>query len=154
MANEESKLDTKLTQLKLAAERTGKILDANKQGEIERHLKALQTIISETDQCKRVEAKRIGEKQDLAEIGDRNKEIEAKIGEAEEEVNRLQQWLNEKRMEKEYYAREEKLKFEVNLEETKLQTQAKIQHENRGVKARLELTRRRTLKVRQLDYRN
>ena len=80
MVSEETKLETKLTQMKLAAERTVKILDASKQGAIERHLKALQAIISETDHCKRtVEAKKkIGDKQDLTEISDWNAEIETK----------------------------------------------------------------------------
>ena len=133
MASEETKVETKITQMKLAAERTGKILDASKQGAIERHLKALQAIISETDHCKRtVEAKKIGDKQDLTEIGDWNAETETKIGKAEDEVNRLQQWFDGKRMEEENYAREEKLKFEVKLEETKLQMHAKAQHENPG----------------------
>ena len=93
----------------------------------------LQAIISETDHCKRtVEAEKIGDKQDLTEISDWNAEIETKIGKAEDEVNRLQQWLDGKRMEEENYAREEKLKFEVKLEETKLQMQAKAQQENPG----------------------
>ena len=47
MASDEDKLDTKLTQLRLTAQRTGKILDAGKQEAIERHLKALQTTIGE-----------------------------------------------------------------------------------------------------------
>ena len=133
MANEEAKLDTKLTQLRSTAQRTGKILDAGKRETIERHLKALQTTISETDQCKRtVEAEKIGKKEDLAEISDWNTEIEAKIGEAEDEVNRLQQWLDGKKMEEENYAREEQLKFEVKLGETKLQMQAKIQDAKPG----------------------
>ena len=44
MASEEEKLGTKLTQLRLAAQRTRKILDAGKREAIERHLKG------ETDQ--------------------------------------------------------------------------------------------------------
>ena len=35
MASAESKLDTKVTQMRLAPGRTGKILDANKEGAIE-----------------------------------------------------------------------------------------------------------------------
>ncbi|CAB3993773.1 Hypothetical predicted protein [Paramuricea clavata] len=131
IVNEEAKLDTKLTQLRLTAQRTVKILDAGKRETIEQHLKALQTTISETDQYKRtVEAEKIGKEEDLAEISDWNTEIEAKIGEAE--VNRLQQWLGSKKMEEENYAREEQLKFEVKLGETKLQMQAKIQDANPG----------------------
>ena len=133
MASEEEKLGTKLTQLRLAAQRTGKILDTGKREAIERHLKALQTTISETDQQKRtVEAEKIGKKDDLADISDWNTEIEVKINEAEDEVNRLQRWLDGKRIEEENYAREEKFKFEVKLEETKLEMQAKIQGVNPG----------------------
>ena len=127
-ASEEEKLGTKLTQLRLAAQRTGKVLDAGKREAIERHLKALQTTISETDRQKcTVEAVKIGKKDDLADISDWNTEIEVKINEAEDEVNRLQRWLDGKRIEEENYAREEKFKFEVKLEETKLEMQAKIQ---------------------------
>ena len=110
MASEEEKLGTKLTQLRLAAQRTGKILDTGKREAIERHLKALQTTISETDQQKRtVEAEKIGKKDDLADISDWNTEIEVKINEAEDEVNRLQKWLDGKRIEEEngyYYNKE------------------------------------------------
>ena len=60
MAGDEAKLDIKLTQLKLAAQWTAKILDSGKQETIERHLKALKSTISETDGYKRlVEAKKI-----------------------------------------------------------------------------------------------
>lgn len=104
---------------------TRKILGAGKQEAIERHLKAT---ISETDQYKRtVEAEKIEKKQDLEEISDWNTEVEAKIGKAEDEVNRIQQWLNGKKMEEQNYAREEQPKFRVKLEETKLHMHAKIQ---------------------------
>ena len=124
MAGDEAKLDIKL---KWAAQRTAKILDPGKRETIEWHLKALKSTINETDGYKRlVEAKKI-EKDDLEEISQWNTEIEAKISEAEDEADRIQQRLNGKRLEEENYAREEQLKFGVKLEETKLQVKAKIQ---------------------------
>ena len=44
---EEATLKTKLTQLQLIAARTGKVLESEKPETIERHLKGLQTTISE-----------------------------------------------------------------------------------------------------------
>ena len=119
--------------MRLSADRTSKILDANKQGAIERHLKVLQAMIRETDHCKcTVEAEKIGTKQDLREISYWNTEVETKIGKGEDEVTVLQQWLEEKKR-KENYAQEEKLKFEIKREETrKPQMQAKIQHDHPG----------------------
>lgn len=52
MMGVEVKVDIKLTQLKLAAQRTAKIQDSGKREAIERHLKALKSIISETDAYK------------------------------------------------------------------------------------------------------
>ena len=125
MAGEEGKLETKLTQLTLAAQRTEKILDSGKQEAIERHLKGLKATISEADQHKRaVEASKIDDKQ---EIGDWNAEVETKIGIAEDEVNRIQKWLDSRILEKETSVREEKFQFEVKLEEAKLEMQAKVQ---------------------------
>ena len=56
----ETNLDTKLTQLTMAVNRTGKILDAGKRESIKRHLETLQTIIKEANQCKgTVEAQKL-----------------------------------------------------------------------------------------------
>ncbi|XP_046841042.1 uncharacterized protein LOC124435137 [Xenia sp. Carnegie-2017] len=133
MANDEAKLNIKLTQLKLSAQRTAKILDSGKRETIERQLNALKTTINEADNFKRpVEAAKIEREDDLEEISDWNAEIETKISEAEDEINKLQHWLNNKKLEEENHAREEQLKFEVKLQETKAQVSAKIQNSKSG----------------------
>ena len=66
---EAANLDVKLTQLKLAVIKTGKILNKNNKEAIERHLTALKAISSEVEQHKRaVEAVKIREKVELEEI--------------------------------------------------------------------------------------
>ncbi|XP_046862875.1 uncharacterized protein LOC124456481 [Xenia sp. Carnegie-2017] len=133
MANDEAKLNIKLTQLKLSSQRTANILDSGKRETIERQLNALKTTINEADNFKRaVEAAKIEREDDLEEISDWNAEIETKISEAEDEINKLQHWLNNRKLEEENHAREEQLKFEVKLQETKAQVNAKIQNSKSG----------------------
>ncbi|XP_046864613.1 uncharacterized protein LOC124459129 [Xenia sp. Carnegie-2017] len=133
MANDEAKLNIKLTQLKLSAQRTAKILDSGKRETIERQLNALKTTINEADNFKRaVEAAKIEREDDLEEISDWNAEIETKISEAEDEINKLQHWLINRKLEEENHAREEQLRFEVKLQETKAQVNAKIQNSKSG----------------------
>ena len=87
-------------------------------------MKALKGTITETDGYKRTdEAEKIEKEENLEEISNCNAEIETKISEAEDEVDRLQQLLVGKNLEEENHVREEQLKFEVKLEETKLQVQ-------------------------------
>ncbi|XP_046858562.1 uncharacterized protein LOC124452011 [Xenia sp. Carnegie-2017] len=129
MANDEEKLNIKLTQLKLSAQRTAKILDSGKRETIERQLNALKTTINEADNFERaVEAAKIEREDDLEEISDWNAEIETKISEAEDEINKLQHWLNNRKLEEENHAREEQIKFEVKLQETQAQINATTQN--------------------------
>lgn len=131
--DKEATLKTKLTQLQLIAGRTTKTLESRKPESIERQLKALRITIDESDQLKRaVEELKIAKEQDLQEISEWNENVDAKIAEAEDQVARLQKWLNEKNLEDENNAREEQLKFEVKLQESKLQVEVKHQEEMAG----------------------
>ncbi len=63
----QSKLDIKLTQLKLAVEKTESVLGKGNQQAIERHLNGLKVITGEVEQSKRVvEELKIGEKVEVA----------------------------------------------------------------------------------------
>ena len=88
-------LETKLTQLSMATKRTASILDAGKIEPIKRHLETLQTIVRETNQSKRtVEAEKIVQKEDISDINAWNDEIENQLETADNEVKRLQDWLD------------------------------------------------------------
>ena len=120
-------LETKLTQLGIGLKRTSTILDAGKSESIKRHLETLQTIVKETDQCKRtVEEKKIAKNEDISKINEWNDEIDGKLEEADNEVKRLQEWLDEKERAQKFVAQEEQFKFEVKLHEKRLEIQAEL----------------------------
>ena len=120
-------LETKLTQLGIGLKRTSTILDAGKSESIKRHLETLQTIVKETDQCKRtVEEKKIAKNEDISKINEWNDEIDGKLEEADNEVKRLQEWLDEKERTQKFVAQEEQFKFEVKLHEKRLEIQAEL----------------------------
>ena len=120
-------LETKLTQLGIGLKRTSTILDAGKSESIKRHLETLQTIAKETDQCKRtVEGKKIAKKEDISKINEWNDQIDGKLEEADNEVKRLQEWLDEKERAQKFVAQEEQFKFEVKLHEKRLEIQAEL----------------------------
>ena len=120
-------LETKLTQLGIGLKRTSTILDAGKSESIKRHLETLQTIAKETDQCKRtVEEKKIAKNEDISKINEWNDEIDGKLEEADNEVKRLQEWLDEKERTQKFVAQEEQFKFEVKLHEKRLEIQAEL----------------------------
>ena len=102
-------------------------MDAGKSESIKRHLETLQTIVKETDQCKRtVEGKKIAKKEDISKINEWNDEIDGKLEEADNEVKRLQEWLDEKERAQKFVAQEEQFKFEVKLHEKRLEIQAEL----------------------------
>ncbi|XP_028415553.1 uncharacterized protein LOC114538695 [Dendronephthya gigantea] len=130
MSNEE-KLETKLTQLKIAVGRTQAILDSGKRVAIRRHLDALQTIAKETNNCKRaVEAEKIANKEDLTKIDEWNSEIDDKFELADEATAQLETWLTEAKRAEKFVAQEEQLKNELRLHEKKLEMQARKQTES------------------------
>ena len=102
-------------------------MDAGKSESIKRHLETLQTIAKETDQCKRtVEEKKIAKNEDISKINEWNDEIDGKLEEADNEVKRLQEWLDEKERTQKFVAQEEQFKFEVKLHEKRLEIQAEL----------------------------
>ena len=120
-------LETKLTQLGIGLKRTSTILDAGKSESIKRHLETLQTIVKETDQCKRtVEEKKIAKNEDISKINEWNDQIDGKLEEADNEVKRLQEWLDEKERAQKFVAQEEQFKFEVKLHEKRLEMEAEL----------------------------
>ena len=70
---------------------------------------------------------KIGENEDLTQISVWSASVDAKLTEADDEVSRLQKWLDDKKHEEEMIAREDQMKFEVKLHETRLKLQAELQ---------------------------
>ena len=69
MVTTETKLVAKLVQLKITVDRAANVLNSEHPEAIERHLKALRTIVTEADQHRRGEERRkIIEEEDLTQI--------------------------------------------------------------------------------------
>lgn len=108
----QAKLETKLTQLSIHANRTEDVLQSKTPEAIERHLGALRTTISEADNFKReLEALKIDAKQDLGEIGTWNAGVDLQLAKGEGEVGRLREWLTNRKREEVRMEREDRLKF-------------------------------------------
>ncbi len=128
MTSSDAKLKAKLIQLKLTADRTENVLKTEQPEAIERHLKALKTIVTEADQYRREEetAKIVAE-EDIAQIGEWNAEIEVKLAQAEQEIKRLKTWNNEYNWKLGEDKRNQELEFEQKLFETRLKFQTELQ---------------------------
>ena len=93
-------LETKLTQLKLAADRTESINALRNETAIERHLSALKALTVEADQCKRVvEETKIAAKESPEDLDQWITEVDGKILYADESVKSLKETLEELRHE-------------------------------------------------------
>lgn len=131
MEASKGKLDIKLTQLKLAVEKTASVLEKANQEAIERHLKALKVITSDVDEQKRaVEEIQIAEKIEVEEITQWSASVEEKVEAADIEVARIKQWLDGKTAEKEAAEREGKMQFEMKLHQLKLESQSTSAQKN------------------------
>ena len=87
MNPKEIELETKLTQLNLAVQRSEKILASGKRETIKRHLETLQPVNSSSNQCKRlVEEQKISSKTKMDEIANWNDSIESKFEEADSQI--------------------------------------------------------------------
>ena len=96
MNQKEMELETKLTQLNLAVQRSEKILPTGKRETIKRHLKTLQSVNSSSNQCKHlVEEQKIASKTNMDEIAIWNDNIESKFEEADFQIARFSDWLAE-----------------------------------------------------------
>ena len=92
----EASLNTKLTQLNLAKNRVDGILAANNRAAIERQLEILKNLIRQTNEHRNtVEEMKISRNVRHEDIEAWHSEIEKKINEADREVARLSDWLNQ-----------------------------------------------------------
>ena len=121
-------LETKLTQLNLAADRTESINALRNETAIERHLTALKVLTAEADQCKRVvEETKIAAKESPEDLNLWITEVDGKILAADESVKSLKETLEELRQEELLKKQEKELDFEQKLFETKMKFQTELQ---------------------------
>ena len=126
MANAESTLETKLKQLERTEDKTSDALKTGKRSTISRHLTNLKELLTEVDNARRAfEAEKIA-----AEVSAWDDGIMAKMEEADDQIENLEEWLAKQKMEAENQEREEKMQFEIKLHETKLKLQEEFQLKN------------------------
>lgn len=124
----ETTLETKLTLLQITITRTDATLKTGQPDAIERHQKALRAVVAEADQWRRsVEEQKVMAKQDLDEISAWNTEVQTKFFEADSEVKRLKEWLENRNRDHETREREEQIKHETKLHETRMKFQTELQ---------------------------
>ena len=127
MNPKEIELETKLTQLNQAVQRSEKILASGKRETIKPHLETLQSVNSSSNQCKRlVEEQKISGKTKMDEIANWNDNIESKFEEADSQIARLSDWLAEDERRDKALAQEELFKNELKLHEEKLRMQSEL----------------------------
>ena len=73
-----------------------------------------------------VEALKIEAEEDLGDISTWNSEIDLQLMKADEEVEKLRKWLEDRRRQEETTAREDQLKFEMKLHEQKMKLQTSL----------------------------
>ena len=123
----EMELETKLTQLKLAVQRSDKILEPGKRQTIRCHLETQQSVNRSSNQFKRlVEEHKIASKMSMVEIASWNDEIESKFEEADLQIARFDDWLAEDDRKTNAVAQEERFKSELKLHEEKLRMQSEL----------------------------
>ena len=120
----EANLDIKFTQLKRTIEKTNTVLEAGKPEAIERHLSTLRSLTTEINRMRvGVEASKLGNKEDIANIETWNTEIDAQLEKEDCKVEKASTWIEDRRKEAQAIAQEEQLKFH----KAKLEMQAEIQ---------------------------
>ena len=122
MNPKEIELETKLTQLNLAVQRSEKILASGKRETIKRHLETLQSVNSK----RLVEEQKISSKTKMDEIANWNDNIESKFEKADSQIARLRDWLAEDERRTKAVAQEELFKNELKLHEEKLRMQSEL----------------------------
>lgn len=110
----------------MAMAKTNIILEARNPEAIERQLTALKSIMKEIDRIRvEVVAKKKAAKEEFVEIETWN--THQKLEEADNEIMKVLEWLEDRQKEEEVLAREEKLKFEEKLLRAMLEWQTELQ---------------------------
>ena len=117
----EKELEAKLVQLSLTLKRTEKVLASGKRETIKRHVEALQSVNSSTNQCKRlVEEQKIASKVNIDLISDWNDDLESRFEDADAQISLLDKWLAENERQSRVETEAEMFRRELKLHEEKL----------------------------------
>ncbi len=112
----------------MTCKKTDSVVDSNKDTAIKRQIQALKALISEAETSRRgVEALKIEQEVNEEEVAAWNSEVETEIEKANDDVKRLEKWLDDCKLEKERNYFEEKLNYEIKLHETKLKLDSEHQ---------------------------
>ena len=88
-------------------------------------------LLTEVDNARRAfEAEKIAAEVSVEDISAWNDGVMAKMEEAEDQIENLEEWLAKQKMEAENQEREEKMQFEIKLHQTKLKLQEEFQLKN------------------------
>ena len=121
-------LAIKVTQLEMTMAKTNTVLQTAKLEAIERQYATLKSITADVERMRiEVEAKKLADKEEMAEIQEWNAALDAKLEKADDEVRSVREWLDERKKQADVHAQEEKLQFEEKLHKTKLDLQTQLQ---------------------------
>jgi len=76
-----------------------------------------------------VEAQKIEGYETTHEIKEWNAGVEAKVEQADEKLEVLEEWLHDQKLKQETHEREEQMQFEIKLHETKLKLQEELEQQ-------------------------
>ena len=120
-------LETKLTQLDLAVEKSKTLLSAGKRLTIKRHLQALQKTANEANEYRRkAEAFKIGKKEEISAIQEWNSSLDLKLDAADVAIENLQKFFADAEKAEKFETHEEELRRERSLHENRLKMQAEL----------------------------
>ena len=109
-------LTIKVTQLEMTMAKTNTVLQTAKLEAIERQYATLKSITADVERMRiQVEAKKLADKEEMAEIQEWNAALDAKLEKADDEVRSVREWLDERKKQADVHAQEEKLQFEEKL---------------------------------------
>ena len=122
-----AKLEAKLTQLRLARDKTDTVITKNNRETIKRHQQTLKTLIDETDGSRlELETLNLVNKEDAESTRDWNSKIEDEIGKADQCLVAVQTWIEDNTRENDRKRRQEELDHERELFETRLKYQTEL----------------------------
>ena len=121
------RLNTKLTQLRNAVGKTKTVIDSSKREAIERQYAAVKFISTDVNQMRfAVEAKKIEDKEENDDINAWNEDVDARLAEADNEIESLRNWLDNHKREQETIAREDQFAFEAKLHESRMKFETEL----------------------------
>ena len=142
MADSDTNLKTKLTQLQMATDKSDAVLKGNKKRVIARHVDSLKETIATVNKLRlTIEAEKIAKGTGAEEIGQWNSTVENAMENADGMVETLEQWLEDQD------SRKEKILFEEKAEREQIEREKQVQFELKLFEAKMKLQSENTPEV-------